>query len=654
MKNYCTKCMNELEGSPVCRFCGRDNSKPPVVEPYHLKPGTLLCGKYLVGEAIGEGGFGITYIGLHTTLSKRVAIKEFYPSGAANRTSDVSEEVIITRDKQMFFRNGVERFLQEAKNIASFPDEDGIVDVLDYFQENNTAYIVMEYLDGLTLKEYTEKYGLFDCEKLIEIMRPMIKSLGVIHSRGVIHRDISPDNIMYNKNGKLKLMDFGSARYFTNEDRQMSVILKQGFAPEEQYRSNGKQGPYTDIYALCATIYTCITGRVPESSLDRLSQDNLLPPSRLGVPIKPYMENALMHGLAVRAAYRTPDVDTLLREMTAPQPQAAPYMQNQPVNPNQNVVPPVTMNPTGYTTANNSKFYANNHTPMRNQTAWQQQNTGSGQNYANTNGGQRNYPSQNRGQQTFTNQNQQRKYTSPKKSPLPLVLGIVISITLLVAAAVVLIIIFSGVFKGSGGSASSYPSVVISSSAVEPSSRAESSKASSSKAESSKKESSRAESSKTESSKTESSKTESSRAESSKAESSKTESSKTASASVSGFSAEDAAKYSDQIISCIQPKIFEKDDMAKPDDKIEIQNMYYVSKNDGSYDRIVFVYYNSTSRYYRTIMIAPEFLELSDGGVNYASSYIAVYDADASKQKAIESNWLLNSKSGNFTATDIL
>ncbi len=642
MTNYCIKCMRELEGSPVCRFCGRDNSKPSLAEPYHLKPGTLLCGRYLVGEAIGEGGFGITYIGLHTTLSKRVAIKEFYPSGAANRTNAVSEEIIITRDKQTFFRKGVESFLQEAKSIASFPDEDGIVDVIDYFQENNTAYIVMEYLDGLTLKDYTNKYGLFDCEKLIEIMRPMIKSLGVIHSHGVVHRDISPDNIMYNKNGKLKLMDFGSARYFTNEDRQMSIILKQGFAPEEQYRANGKQGPYTDIYALCATIYACITGRIPESSLDRLSRDTLAPPSRLGVPIKPYMENALMHGLAVRAADRTPDVDTLLREMTAPQQQAAPYMQNQPVKPNQGFAPPVTANPSGSTTADNSKFYANNHTPLRDQTAWRQ-NTGSGQN---------SYPVQTRGQQTFTNQS--RKLAPAKKSPLPLILGITIPLAIIVTAAVLVIVIFSAITKDPGGSASSYPSAFVSSSAVESSSRAESSKKESSKAESSRAGASKAESSKKESSKTGSSKTESSKKESSKAESSKAESSKTESASVSGFSAEDTAKYSDQIIACVQPEIAGRDDMADPGDKTEIQNVYYVSKKDGSYNRIVFVYYNSTSMYYRTIMIAPESLTLSGGKVNYASSYFAVYDAGATKREAIENNWLLNSISGSFTTVTIL
>ena len=360
--NYCINCMRQLGDTPVCAHCGWDNSKPHQAEPYHLTPGTLLAGRYLVGKALGEGGFGITYIGLHTTLSKRVAIKEFYPSGAANRTSQLSEEIIITKDKQDFFRKGVDRFLLEAKNVASFPDEEGIVDVIDYFQENNTAYIVMEYIEGLTLKDYTRKNGLFNSDQLIDLALPLMKSLSVIHAQGIIHRDISPDNIMYTKRGKLKLMDFGSARYFTNEDRQMSIILKQGFAPEEQYRSGGDQGPHTDVYALCATIYACITGIVPVNSLERLAQDTLARPSKLGVAIKPHREDALMHGLAVRAKDRTPNMATLMREMTtvrsgysqtatstAPQrpPMQPPYMTQRQSFPTQQSYQPYPTRQTG-------------------------------------------------------------------------------------------------------------------------------------------------------------------------------------------------------------------------------------------------------------------------------------------------------------------
>ena len=317
MQEYCYKCMRPLNGSPVCGNCGCDNSAlKPSNAPYHLTRGTMLCKRYLVGSVLGEGGFGITYIGLDTTLSKRVAIKEFYPSGAANRTNTVSEEVIVTPGKESFFNKGVDRFLFEAKNVAAFSEEEGIVDVLDYFQENGTAYIVMEFLDGQNLKDYVNTNGKFKLEQLVTLMTPIMKSLSYMHSRGIIHRDISPDNIMYTKRGKLKLMDFGSARYYTNEDRKMSVILKQGFAPEEQYRSNGEQGPHTDVYALCATIYACVTGSAPVTSLDRLVNDTLKPPSQCGVQALPHQEKALMHGLAVLKKDRTPDMDTLLREFT--------------------------------------------------------------------------------------------------------------------------------------------------------------------------------------------------------------------------------------------------------------------------------------------------------------------------------------------------
>ena len=309
--------MRQLRGASVCPHCGFDNAAAQNIEVlYHLRRGTMLANRYLVGRVIGEGGFGITYIGMDTTLSKRVAIKEFYPSGAANRTNKESDDVIVTTGREGFFNKGVECFLLEAKSVAKFSEEEGIVDVLDYFQANGTAYIVMEYLDGETLKDRVNRRGCFKLEELVGLMMPVMRSLSVIHAEGIIHRDISPDNLMLTKRGKLKLMDFGSARYYTNEERKMSVILKQGFAPEEQYRQNGKQGPYTDVYALCATMYACITGKVPVSSLDRLGEDTLLPPSQLGAVVLPYQEHALMHGMALLAKNRTPDMGTLIRELT--------------------------------------------------------------------------------------------------------------------------------------------------------------------------------------------------------------------------------------------------------------------------------------------------------------------------------------------------
>ena len=311
--------MKPLTGDGICPHCGHSANDSAPVAPYHLKPGAVLHERFLVGTVLGEGGFGITYIGLDLTLAKRVAIKEFYPSGAANRTV-LSSEIIVTQGKQNFFQQGIDRFLDEAKSVAAFSEEDGIVDVLDHFRANNTAYIVMEYLDGENLRDYINHHGRFRSGDLISLMMPVMKSLRTIHAEGIIHRDISPDNVMFTKNGKLKLMDFGSARYYTNEERHMSVVLKKGYAPEEQYGSNTEQGPYTDVYALCATIYTCITGREPADSLDRLRYDSLTPPSSLGISISPVHEQALMHGLAVRAENRCRDMDQLIKEFSGTVP----------------------------------------------------------------------------------------------------------------------------------------------------------------------------------------------------------------------------------------------------------------------------------------------------------------------------------------------
>lgn len=315
MKKYCYKCMREKQNDGFCPYCGHKNSETDV--PHHLNPGTILNGHYLVGNFIGEGGFGITYIGRDLTLDICIAIKEFYPTGYANRNVDVSTNITVTSvEKSTFFSKGKENFLNEARNVARFSAEPGIVNVRDYFEENNTAYIVMEYLDGVNLREYVKQNGRIEPSKMFELMYPLMRSLTKVHNSGIIHRDISPDNIMYMKDGTLKLMDFGSARFFYNEDHSMSVMLKQGYSPEEQYRKKGNQGPWTDVYGLCATIYRCITNVVPEESLDRLHNDDLKKPSELGVKISPVQEKALMYGLAVLPENRCRSMEELLKLLT--------------------------------------------------------------------------------------------------------------------------------------------------------------------------------------------------------------------------------------------------------------------------------------------------------------------------------------------------
>ena len=297
---YCYNCMNELkEGTDYCYHCAKKSTPDNI--PHHLAPGTILENKYLVGNALGEGGFGITYIGYDLNLDLKIAIKEFYPSGYANRNNTVSNKVTLNyQNNGEYFKKGRDSFLREAKSIAKFSKESGIVDVRDFFTENDTAYIIMEYIDGVTLSKHTSEKGLFDACKIFRLMIPIMQSLEKMHREGIIHRDISPDNIMYTEDGTLKLMDFGSARYFSGtEQKTMSVVLKPGYAPYEQYSSKGNQGPWTDVYGLCATLYKCITGNSPDNSLDRCQNDTLKTPSELGVNIPPSIENVLMYGLAV-------------------------------------------------------------------------------------------------------------------------------------------------------------------------------------------------------------------------------------------------------------------------------------------------------------------------------------------------------------------
>lgn len=281
----------------------------------HLLPaGTELNNKYEIINLIGEGGFGITYLGHNKILDIPVAIKEYYPQGYASRIVSQNLTVTITNNtKNAYFDKWKMKFLAEARILAKFANLPGIVNVYDFFEQNGTAYIIMEYLHGITLKNYVEKNGPMDTSTVFKRLIPVLTSLEKIHKQGLIHRDISPDNLMLMNDGFLKLYDFGAAREYSDATQQnFSVIIKPCFAPEEQYRSKGVQGPWTDVYSICATIYFSITGVVPDDSLQRAFSDELKKPSELGVNISPKIEAALLKGMSVRSADRFDSVLPLI------------------------------------------------------------------------------------------------------------------------------------------------------------------------------------------------------------------------------------------------------------------------------------------------------------------------------------------------------
>ena len=278
-----------------------------------LPAGTLVADRYEILEVIGQGGFGITYKAYDSVLDVPVAIKEYYPSGIASRYHEQSLDVQVGgSENRRLFEEGKKKFLEEARILARFSEDPNVVGVRNFFEDNQTVYIVMQYLQGESLKEYIEKNGKISFDEAYRLLRPVMQSLGRIHAAGLIHRDISPSNLIRMRTGKVKLIDFGTAReYSTDGDKSLSIVLKPGYAPAEQYQTHGLQGPWTDVYALCASIYKLITEITPENSLNRMVNDEVRLPSECGAEISAAQEQVLMQGLAVRESDRIRSMEIL-------------------------------------------------------------------------------------------------------------------------------------------------------------------------------------------------------------------------------------------------------------------------------------------------------------------------------------------------------
>ena len=304
MERRCPYCMSPVQPGSPCPACGRNWERYQPAS-HHLPPGSLLQDRYQLGRALGEGGFGITYLGWDTVLKRKVAVKEYFPTFLVSREVSLTLDVTChTSGNQPTYEKGREQFLREAKTMAKLDSIPEIVQVLDHFPEHNTAYIVMEFLEGRTLKEVVAQTGPIPTQTMLALLEPVLRAMEAMHHAGVIHRDISPDNLMELKDGTVKLMDFGCARDFQSGLTE-TITLKHGFAPREQY-SGRDQGPWTDVYAMCATVYYCLTGQVPARATLRgeEEQDPLLPPRQLGIDLTEEQELALLRGLAPKAENR--------------------------------------------------------------------------------------------------------------------------------------------------------------------------------------------------------------------------------------------------------------------------------------------------------------------------------------------------------------
>ena len=298
---FCYNCFQErgTEEGP-CPYCGFDLAENEKKFPVALRAGTVLNGRYIVGRVLGQGGFGITYLALDTQLNAKVAIKEFMPGEIATRQGTTVSVMMDTKSEE--FAYGAERFQEEARTLAKFIGNPNIAAVTSYFDENDTSYFVMDYIEGISFKTYIANHGgKISVEETPNVMTPVLRALTAAHAEGFIHRDVTPDNIYITKDGIVKLLDFGSARYsIGDKSKSLDVILKVGYAPKEQYIRRSRQGPFTDVYSCAACFYAAITGFLPPESLERLDHDELVPISQCGIEIPEYLDKAILKGLAVQ------------------------------------------------------------------------------------------------------------------------------------------------------------------------------------------------------------------------------------------------------------------------------------------------------------------------------------------------------------------
>ena len=314
LQNLCPACLTDSEWES-CPRCGHVRGTA-AESPLYLRPGTELKGRYALGRVLGHGGFGITYLAYDMLNDGKVAVKEYFPADKVTRTPGRHEVSLFTGVAPDGFRRGVERFIDEARALVRFRDQDGIVTVEDFFHENGTAYMVMEYIGGETLGTYLERRGVLSAPEALKLLEPIFDALEAMHAANVLHRDIKPGNIMVRSGGGTVLLDFGAARQFAQEGRDMSAVVTDGYSPLEQYYAGGDQQAWTDVYALGATLYRMLTGLLPPTAVSRTGTDDYAPPLAAGRSVPPAVARAVSKALAVHGPGRWASVAEFRRALT--------------------------------------------------------------------------------------------------------------------------------------------------------------------------------------------------------------------------------------------------------------------------------------------------------------------------------------------------
>lgn len=299
----------------ICPHCGREKAGQ-LTWSKALAPGTILNNKILIGNILGKGGYGITYIGYDMLLEYRVAVKEFFPDEMVDRGEDGKTVLVLDEVNGEEYQRETTAYLREARVLAEFSKFPGIVAIKDLFYENNTGYLIMEFLENGNLRKYVDAQGgWLGVKEALELMEPVISVLGRLHKSGLIHRDISPDNIMMDEDGSMKLIDFGGSKKVGLNNQQV-FLGKWGFAPLEQMLSKlSEQGPWTDIYGICATLYCIMTSEVPQASYERNEKDELIDIAQYNINIDKKVAAGIMKGLSMNAKDRQQSIDELYKDL---------------------------------------------------------------------------------------------------------------------------------------------------------------------------------------------------------------------------------------------------------------------------------------------------------------------------------------------------
>ncbi|MDR2180610.1 MAG: serine/threonine protein kinase, partial [Synergistaceae bacterium] len=297
----CEACFKESGGAVPCPQCGYDPRRP-IEDWSKLPPGFTLENRFVVGRALGQGGFGITYLAYDSSLSFRVALKEYFPRGLSTRHHTACSVLCSQPDEKENFEYGKKKFIEEARSAAQFDNHPNIAIVRDFFETNGTAYIVMNYYEGTDFMHYLKTFGnKVSFPEAMRYLSPVMKALDDIHARGIVHRDVSPDNIFITSDGGVRLLDFGAAKsVFAARVSHSVPIGKEGYCPPEQM--TGKEiGPWTDVYGMAATLYRALTGEVPASLGERWENENALPPpSARGARVSKDVDAAILRGLSLK------------------------------------------------------------------------------------------------------------------------------------------------------------------------------------------------------------------------------------------------------------------------------------------------------------------------------------------------------------------